>query len=611
MSSTSARDIMQADRSAEISAHVFDPAPPLSSSRTMGSSHSRPQDASVAAKVRRVFAGRRKRPADPDPATPLTPQPPSVQVSPSEASPYSYFQHRALPPQPENPSREQVCQGASKAQEAEPTAPFQPQAALDEARQIERPRTRSESEGLMLDREHADKRKSDSTISHCTIRPGAGGPRASRPVSMAESFQSTYTVVPGSGASGPGVVMGNKRLSAVDIDLGMLEEDDDSFQSLDDIQEQSGSVVVPEKLPSPLLNIKRRSLSLNIGFSGGTSSSNVFLPHIPPAPSATDLKHPSYSISEGFYDHPTSDPSSLATSHINQPQRYQPNKIQNFPPMPPNVNASFAYPAQRPLPSHPTPPSFRQTSLSISSSFAPAGLARKAVEKVKGALGHMGHHCGSNSGSISSVSTSSASVCSSLASVSSATPSSFPNEFGVLNLSRTPSNQSCATHHTHSSSMHAVNIKEIKERIERERRQYETAAHKKGKKFRRTPGTYSVGSASITSCSDDAFVSSEPVLGVLLRGPLRNRRGAPATSGVVFHRDLTRCVRDTAIWVGKEDIGNQRESDTEELIGRPELLIYERRMLPALVVRCAQHLLVWGVQEEGLFRCVHGFAPKL
>ena len=603
MSSSSARDIMQADRPAEISAHVFVSAPPLSSSRTMGSSHSRPQDASVAAKVRRVFAGRRKRPADPT----LTPQATPVQVSPNSTS-----QHRAIPSQPEDPSREQVHQGgASKAQEAELTAPLQPQPELDDVRQIERPRTRSESEGLMLDRERADKRKSDSTISHCTIRPGAGGPRASRPVSMAESFQSTYTVVPGSGASGPGVVMGNKRLSAVDIDLGMLEEDDDSFQSLDDIQEQSGSVLVPEKLQSPLLNIKRRSLSLSIGFSGGTSSSNVFLPHIPLAPLATDLKHPSYSISEGFHDHPTSDPSSLATSHLNQPQRYLPNKIQNLPPMPLNVNASFAYPAQRPLPSHPTPPSFRQTSLSISSSFAPAGLARKAVEKVKGALGHMGHHCGSNSGSISSVSTSSASVCSSSASVSSATPSSFPNEFGVLNLSRTPSNQSCATHHTHSSSMHAVNIKEIKERTERERRQHETAAHKKGKKFRRTPGTYSVGSASITSCSDDAFVSSEPVLGVLLRGPYRNRKGDPATSGVVFHRDLTRCVRDTAIWVGKEDIGNQRESDTGELIGRPELLIYERRMLPALVVRCAQHLLVWGVQEEGLFRCVHGFAPKL
>ena len=30
----------------------------------------------------------------------------------------------------------------------------------------------------------------------------------------------------------------------------------------------------------------------------------------------------------------------------------------------------------------------------------------------------------------------------------------------------------------------------------------------------------------------------------------------------------------------------------------------EERMLPALAVRCAQHILKWGVQEEGLFRSV-------
>jgi hypothetical protein len=28
----------------------------------------------------------------------------------------------------------------------------------------------------------------------------------------------------------------------------------------------------------------------------------------------------------------------------------------------------------------------------------------------------------------------------------------------------------------------------------------------------------------------------------------------------------------------------------------------ECRVLPAVVARCAQHLLIWGVQEEGLFR---------
>ena len=30
------------------------------------------------------------------------------------------------------------------------------------------------------------------------------------------------------------------------------------------------------------------------------------------------------------------------------------------------------------------------------------------------------------------------------------------------------------------------------------------------------------------------------------------------------------------------------------------------RLLPALVLRCVQHLLAWGIQEEGLFRYAFG-----
>lgn len=33
--------------------------------------------------------------------------------------------------------------------------------------------------------------------------------------------------------------------------------------------------------------------------------------------------------------------------------------------------------------------------------------------------------------------------------------------------------------------------------------------------------------------------------------------------------------------------------------------------MPALVVRCAQHLLEWGLEEEGLFRYVHFLSPSL
>lgn len=734
---------MQAGRSAEISvvhgpqSHALAVVAPRSSSLPMGSSISKPTEPSVAAKVRRAFAGRRRkekdndsrslagsfgiarqavalevspssasspaqvlsppkfitnhpkqpsqlssissvsstpkkappandpRPLPPPPPPPKSatefvsgatssvttrPQPPAPVVPPNRSSimPVTPGMESALTflaisdqqrqqpteAQPSLPSRpansssgpvqstysasdghsqteKQMIQGNPRAQEPERT-PLQPD--VEEPRRIERPRARSESESALLEREYADKRKSDSTISHCTIRPGAGGPRSSRPVSMAESFQSTYTIVPGNGATSSGVVMVNKRLSAVDVDLAMLEEDDDSFRSFDDSEDQRGSMVIvraEEKVSSPLLKPKRRSMSLNVGIGGSNSSSNGHTHLTPPNASAAELKQPSHSISEGFYNHPTSTSSSLATSHSNHPQTWTPNRMlpnRNLPPVPPDVNASFTYPTQRPLPSHPPPPpSFRQTAVSISSSFAPAaGLARKAVEKVRGALGHMGHHGSSNSGSISSASISSVSGYSSSASVSSVAPSSLPNEFGVLNLSRSPSTRSSATHHTHNSSMHAVNIKEIKERNERERLQ-QVPTSKKEKKMRRTPngpsGTHSIGSGSTKSGSDsDAFMFTGPVLGVLLRGPLRNRNGAPATSGVVFQRDLARCVRDTAVWVGKEEADMGRETGGRELMGRPELKVYERRMLPALVVRCAQHLLLWGVQEEGLFR---------
>ncbi|KAF9446353.1 hypothetical protein P691DRAFT_211736 [Macrolepiota fuliginosa MF-IS2] len=524
-------------------------------------------------------------------------------------------------------------QGTSSPQEAE----------LEEVRRVERPRARSESEGVLVERDYADKRKSDSTISHCTIRPGAGGLRSSRPVSMAESFQSSYTIVPGNGNTS-GIVVVNKRLSAVDVDLDMLEEDDDSFKSLDDADantaDKRASVLTArggDEKTSALRQQKRRSMSLNVGVGASGSSPVTQVYHPPPSASATELKHPSYSISEGFYSqHPTIS-SSMATSQSNPPPswagRLPPNRNQKLPAIPPhanpNVNTTFTYPTRRPLPDHPAPPpSFRQTAVSLTSSLAPAaGLARKAVEKVKGAWGHMGtagghhhhhhphhhQHDGSTSGSISSTSTSSASGYSSSVSVSSTSASSYPNanEWGVMGLVRTPSNQSSATHATHSSSvhMHAVNIKEIKERSERERLQQQqpgSAKKDKGGRRRRTPGQSGGGSSSVGSMSasgydsDGFMMPSGPILGVMLRGPARGRNG-----GVVFGRDLAKAVRDTAVWVGKEGgAGAVGEGDGKEMMGRPELKVYEQRMLPAIVVRCAQHLLIWGVQEEGLFRWV-------
>ena len=88
------------------------------------------------------------------------------------------------------------------------------------------------------------------------------------------------------------------------------------------------------------------------------------------------------------------------------------------------------------------------------------------------------------------------------------------------------------------------------------------------------------------------------MLGKLVREPLRARHG-----GVVFGRDLKTVVQRTRAVVTLSD-----EEPSTRQIGDREKMVkdLEHRMLPALVVRCAQHILIWGIQEEGLFRSVVG-----
>lgn len=136
--------------------------------------------------------------------------------------------------------------------------------------------------------------------------------------------------------------------------------------------------------------------------------------------------------------------------------------------------------------------------------------------------------------------------------------------------------------------------------------------HLHGVGHRRTPGlgsgatsnsgTGSISESSINSSdasSSDPFAqSSEPMLGRKLRGGLLTKNGAAVGGGgVVFKRSLAVGVRETGVFVGKTP-GMQVEEHPKEGLVR-EL---EERMLPAVVVRCAQHILLWGVQEEGLFR---------
>jgi len=98
----------------------------------------------------------------------------------------------------------------------------------------------------------------------------------------------------------------------------------------------------------------------------------------------------------------------------------------------------------------------------------------------------------------------------------------------------------------------------------------------------------SVGDAGYASDAMGNGMGSGPHLGTMLRQPFR--RVPPGQGGVVFGRPLADCVRDTKPLVV---LGNDNAD-----VG------IEGRFIPALMLRCVQHLERWGVQEEGLFRYV-------
>lgn len=427
----------------------------------------------------------------------------------------------------------------------------------------ERPETKAEVQKVEADRgEQKDAwRKSDSTMSHHTIRPGATiGTRSARPVSMAESLQSIHTIVPV-----------NKRLSALltDADYATPEEDDPSTP------QPSADEAVTQAKSSPTSSLKarnRRSMSLNLG-------PNFAKIYVPPA-SATatvlsDPKYPSKSLDEA---HPRISPSvsresptltRAAANGIISPSsaglQSTGNNIRgrlaawsatntasssqrSLPHVPRKAPANDSIPRYSPTP----PPSGRQPTVSMTGGF---GLAKRAVEKMNRAWG--GFSSGSNSGH---------------SSASSTAPSSYSDH----TLARTDSNQSGK------------------------------------KKQRRTPdapsGAWSINSAN-SSISDSEAPPPGPYLGKQLRGAMRGKRaGSGAAGGIVFGRDLASVTRETAVGVGVQfsaaDLNSVLGPDRIGSVDKDHLQMLEKRMLPALVVRCAQHLLLWGIQEEGLFRYV-------
>jgi len=222
------------------------------------------------------------------------------------------------------------------------------------------------------------------------------------------------------------------------------------------------------------------------------------------------------------------------------------------------------------------------------------GFAKRAAEKIGGISRKWG---------ISSSSSGSTHSSSSSGKEHSTQPSSISSHYskyehgGVgIPLHRTPSGQSSlASSMKSGASLGSGITSNIVHHVQ-------LPGRKKGDKkaFRRTPnapsGAYSVAS-SVTSAStseSDGVSRPGPILGLLVRGPVN------VNGGVVFGRHLSTVVSQTrALPVLSDERVSSFQIDGE----RGKLVKdLENRMLPALVVRCVQHILIWGIQEEGLFR---------
>ncbi|KAF8329328.1 hypothetical protein F5887DRAFT_1004759 [Amanita rubescens] len=418
------------------------------------------------------------------------------------------------------------------------------------------------SEGIVVADIKESRRKSDSTMSYHTIRPGTTSNRASRPVSMAESLQSNHTIKP-------------VRISALiaDGDFTMLEEDDDTCKDQDAVDASRPPTIIttPQK-GSPEASLKtksRRSLSFNLGpYASKTQPPSPPTHH--PTLSLSEIKYPSYSVTEGMPP-PISPltpsvakevPKIVQTSATGQTGPIPaPRSQRKLPPLPPQMQLPTIMSNS---PSH-LPPAPR--AISMTSSLAPS-----AGRAFRGAVGRMGRAMGISSSSSNS-----------------ATASGYPSTTSDgQNLTRTNSNQSSSASHPYSPM---------------------------GWARRRTPdapsGTWSVApSLASTSASDidHLGVPSGPVLGLMLRAPFKG-------SGVVFAKELKMAVRETAIGItppageGRRAGEWVRAADTEKRSKMRDVeKALEERRLPAVIVRCAQHILVWGVEEEGLFRV--GGRPK-
>ncbi|KAJ7647362.1 hypothetical protein FB45DRAFT_893241 [Roridomyces roridus] len=566
-SNSSQSDVASADsHHAAATLHSVPRLGPLRSSSLMGSNESKasltpasPTSPKPGSKLKRAFAGRRKKSEDIAPP----PEPQGVQPKQRNARQLTLQVAQALggrkakdglspipsSPTPPPPPPKPAAMQAPKRIPLPPPPPIQSITPLNRGSIMPVTPGVSSAVNFMIGQERelaaaekekakeTDKddskeawRRSDSTITHQTIRPGAtASARTSRPVSTAESLQSTHTVVPV-----------NKRLSALltDADFGPAEDEEDLSS--------------PNHRRSPTASIrsnKPRSMSLNVGPSSPQTtqmaSPKLSSETVPPMTPSMSRETPTLTraAANGIISPSSSGLQSTGNNIRGRLAAWTATNNTN------NQALSTPNPRSRPIPV--APPQSRQPAVSISSGFAPAaGLAKRAVEKMGRAWG--GFSSGSSNSGYSSSSSSTA-------------PSSYSSaDHGLV---RTNSNSG------------------------------------KGPKHRRTPNSassaWSISSSNNSSSISDADAFAPPPgpsLGKPLRGPLK----VTGSGGVVFGIRLKMVANETAVTGGGPlDI---EDGHSLEKIDLALLKLLERRSLPAIVVRCAQHLLVWGVREEGLFR---------
>ena len=409
-----------------------------------------------------------------------------------------------------------------------------------------------------------DWRKSDSTMaSHVTIRPGAGLPRATRPVSVAESAHSVNTIVPSS-----------RRVSMIVPDSDLVEENDSDTEEAEPITTIKPSLQSSSTPSLGLTNTPRRQST----FFGSMTSfhSRTESEQEPP------LSHRSHSVSKrqllgssrgvspiwadanehGFLSNNNERFRSLGSGIRGRLAAWASNDNRHSPPPSPSPELDRST-------SPKLPGGFRQTTLSISGNLAPAAidLGKRAMEKIGRSWGSKYTHPPGQSSSRSDL-------------VSNSTPP--PSHKGKF------SEYINRSHLNNSGSSQSISLSN-------------SSKHK-----RRTPGgpsgTWSISSSQSSVSIDDKMStqSGTPSLnfGQIMRGPLSTGGGA------VFGRRLADCVRDTAVDDVKQKLlSGEYYGEGWDVDKIPPL---QDRLLPALVLRCVQHLLAWGIQEEGLFRYAFG-----